>query len=281
MDNFVISDLKTFAIVASAIGTPLALALLVAWRTKSFLTILSRLWSLFHGKAPSAVPFINEYLSTQSAVVQLVFSTGAKVRTKKHAKRVVDWCTKHDESLEEAVRCGPYFDWELPGLNETRKRNPLPSFLAVLAFCACAGGLFAIAAYDKPILRVNGTSTWFGITPDYAQPLFSSQILAFKQCEEISLNKTDHQGRSVQDFKLLCRIFGSEKVEDRRTYIAKELREQKIVAGVYSVVFLLMMLIPIRTLAQQERAKKMQKRLRLNATTRSDDETQEDSIDVN
>lgn len=281
MDNSVINDLKNIGILFGAVGGPLGLGLLVAWRTRSFLTIFSRLWSLFHGKTTSTVPSIKEYLDSQSAVMHLIFSTGAKARTEKHATRLIDWCRKHDESLEDAVRCGPYFDWELPGLDETRKRKPGASIAALLLFLAFAGTLLAVSAYDKPILRMKATSTWFVITADHAEPLFSDQRLAFEQCGKPSGGDAPQHEFSAQDVALLCGIFGHEKIEERRAYFVKTLREQRIIAGLYGFVSLMLMIIPARTLAQQDRTRKMQDRLRKNATSRTTGNTQEDSVDVN
>jgi hypothetical protein len=267
MDTTAISDLGNIGALIGACAAPVtffAIAFFIRWRTGSFLTVLSRIWTIFHGKTNTSIPYVKQYLDEQAVVMQLIFATGARVRTEQHAKRLIDWSSSNDESLLDAVRCGPYFDWELPGLkreNEQIERNDARVNVGMLLLLlTLASVLFGVMIYDRPLMRMKASGTWFTVTTTAAERFWSSRQLTWSSCAKISEGRVIDTGFSAADTKLLCETFTPTKETDMRAFLQRTLTEQRITAGSLSALCFLLMYLPGKVISIKGHAGAMRKR---------------------
>lgn len=278
MENTAVSNLGNIGLIFASAAAPLTLvtlALFIRWRTGSFLTVFSRMWTFFHGKGTASVPFIKNHLDSLTAVMQLNFSIGTRIRTEQHAKRVIQWCERHDESLLDAARCGRQFDWELPGLKEPfatsgAQRNGA-SFATFIALIVLAAAFLSIALYDRALLQLKASGTIFSLSADSAQPLWSDDRLIFAQCGTVANPSTS--GFSPSDAKIICDAFGKKEEEsDRAKYVSKTLAEQRSASLILCLMSFALTYLPFKIMSDNQRAKEMRDRLRSRSRSRTENE---------
>lgn len=222
---------RKFGLLASPVLLLVAV-LLIRWRTSSSHTVFARLWRLFHGKAHTAAPKLKDYLDSQEATLQFRFTSGVPARTEQHARRLIEWAEEHDESLGDAVRCGPCFDFELPGLKDRSEQAGRGVRLLVggafLILLYIGIGLSWFALYDKPLLRLRATNTWFSITAETARPLWSGEGFAFSRCAAAGSEDDGKSGFAPGERKVLCDGFADDSTAaERETYVERALRGQR------------------------------------------------------
>lgn len=281
MNNAFFNSLGDIVTFVSSIALPVSLLLLaifIRWRTGSYLTVFSRLWTIFHGKTPAASLPIKDYLDAQTSVSRLRFQTGAKVRTEEHARRLLEWSTTHNESLTDAAACGPYFDFELPGLKDySALPGPLQKTFYGLCFAALLMAfwlMMMLVAYDKPLLRIKSTGTWVAFTAESAEPFLGSGKLALAQCGTAGTVPKSGGPFVATDVTVICSIAQSRTPEQLRTDLDVTLREQKASAFAAAILCALLTYPLIQTGIFIDNAKAMRRRLSLRTpTTRAQNNT--------
>ncbi len=277
MDTVTISSIVTLSVAAAPIlGTAafFLVGLIVWWRTGSSITILSRLWRLLHGKMSPAVPAISGYLAAQAEVARLSFETGARFRTAQQAERVIAWSIRHDESLCDAAACGPYFDFELPGLKD-RSSQPKPwaivgigAFFATLSIAILTAALFMIP--DRAILRLTATGTWLTIDRESVKPMTFAPGFTLARCSRDYSAIPPSAGFTPAEVGALCDAVKAESPASLGRFIDRSIAGQRQVLGVIAVTLACWAWPTYATLRHAGKANAMRKRLRRKAATGAD-----------
>ncbi len=243
MDTATISSLVTLTVAAAPIlgaAAMFVLGLIVWWRARSSITILSRLWRMLHGKANAAVPAISDYLAAQAEVARLCFETGASLRTAQQAERVIAWSLRHDESLHDAAACGPYFDFEAPALKDRSCQPPPWAIVAIAtAFAMLLLAILAVSLLSVPnraILKLNTTSTWLTIDRESAKPLAGSAGFQLSACHADYKLIPAHAGFSQADIAALCDAFKEENNASLGRFIDQSIHTQRQVFAVMAAI---------------------------------------------
>lgn len=281
MNNAFFNSLGDIVTFVSSIGLPVSLVLLaifIRWRTGSYLTVFSRLWTIFHGKTPAASLPIKEYLEAQTSVSRLRFQTGAKVRTEEHARRLLEWSAANNESLTDAAACGPYFDFELPGLKDrSTLPGPLQKTFYALGFVSLLVAfwlMMILVAYDKPLLRIKSTGTWVAFTAESAEPFLGSGKLALTQCGAAGTVPKSSGPFAAADVTVICSIARSRTPAQLRQDMGVTLREQKASALAAALSCVLLTYPLIRMGIFIDNANSMRRRLSARPpTTRAQNDT--------
>ena len=276
MDMTTISNLSNSGLSLGAVFTAILLsmlAVLIRWRTGSSLTLLSRLWKLFHGKTNATVPFIKEHLDSQASVMELRFKIGVPARTEQHARRLTAWGADHDESLVDAVRCGPHFDFERPGLKDPSEQptdKAIAGISMLFLICAVMALCFLwMTSADRALLKLKPTGTWFSMTAQDVRPLFAEGF-QLKNCPLALSGKLPLTGFTAADIKLLCDAVREEEPAHLASYLKQSLASQRGLFGGFMLLFIIPLFPLYATVRHSTNANAMRERLRRKAVARAD-----------
>lgn len=204
-----------------------ALTLFVWRRTRSFHSIMSRLWGLFADRKECDDPTIDSFLKNRSALMQFRFTTGIRASTSEEAHAVINYAKKKRIDPDRIAACGEYFDVTIPSLKDEKY---LPKkwglvFLAVSCIiCSLATCTFLLGSLsDNMIVRMKESGTWFALGNDRAKPLFGSTALNFSQCTSDHTQLARQIGFTSGEIDILCK----EKPEEIAKYVKNGLPEQR------------------------------------------------------
>lgn len=162
---------------------------------------------------------VRDYLDNHTSALQLRFVTGIAVRTEKHARCLVQWADRNDESLLDAGRCGPHFDAEIPALKQRSKRvkNRMIVLLGVAAMLIAVAAFVATTfiAENRVILQLNATKTWFTLSEKSAKPFFGGSTLEFAKCNRNYPDLYQPKGFTLSEITILCDSY--KKVQRRNS----------------------------------------------------------------
>jgi hypothetical protein len=230
MDTATISSVIDFAskggLTLAGVVTVL-IFLYVYKRTKSPHIILARLWLLLNGKQECKDPVIKKFLDEQSDLLQFRFITGIQATSVAHVGVLTNWCASQGETITTVAACGPYFDIKhsIPLTNSKLPKKKTVVFFAITATVLVVVAMLAMSgmAYDRALLRMKNTGTWFGINEQSVKPIGSEPGFSLSQCKEV-VAKGEHPGFKDSDVAFIC-SWGQE--ESTKVYIAKTISGQR------------------------------------------------------
>lgn len=208
----------------------LSLAYIVWQRTGSSHLFLSRLWRMFLGKNSHNVVEIQDVIDTQTAVMQFRFITGLRTRTRKRAEAVIMWARQHDEDIGDIAACGPYFDLETPGLKPDKELPKKWSLIVLLILTVILAlsflGSTGAVIYDKAVLRMKQSSTWFTLDEQVAKPISDAPGYYLRRCKESPLTLSSNSGFTRNEVELLCRSHNEGELQG---FVDSSISSQRIV----------------------------------------------------
>lgn len=235
----------------------------IIWRrTGSSHLFLSRLWMMIFGKNQCNVPEIQDAIDTQTAVMQFRFITGLRIRTKERAEAVIAWARRHNENIADIAACGPYFDLENPGLKpEARlpKRWRLGALViatvifALLLLCSTGAVIF-----DRAVLRMKQTSTWFILNEEVAKPISDSPGFFLRKCNEPASTLALNSGFTENEVKILCRAYIEKELAG---FVNSSIRSQRIIFFCLAIYIGYLLISTLRWLNWGVKAHEVRKRL--------------------
>lgn len=247
--------LPTMSLIAMTI-----LAFYVWNRTQSSYSLLARLWQLFHGSKDCKNKEIAEFLDEQFALMQFRFTTGIPARTRRHAIAVIDWARRNNEDVGAVASCGPYFDFENIKLKEEkelpRKWHLTCRFLLVLFLLFVAMSSFSGAFFDRAILQLKSSGTYFTLSVNDAKPIGYEPGFNLKQCASGKLPSDNVFNK--KDVDVICELLKDKNLD---SYLTQTIKQQKIVFSIATFPFAWIFWIVFSWLMQGVRAWDMLKRL--------------------
>lgn len=230
-------------------------------RTGSPHIILGRLWSILHGDKECKTPVIKNFLDEQSSVHQFIFMTGLRIKTPGQIAVLQSWTNSNGETISSIAACGRYFDLArvIP-----REREKLPSkpmmlglafgviILAILTATSLVG-----TVYDRALLKMKDTGTWFSLDNDIAKAIGSYPGFFLENCPDLIATK-EHPGFQQNDVVNICK-WRLEK--DSRKFISATVTEQRQLFGAAFLLFGFLLVKLYNTVVQTSNALAMHQRL--------------------
>lgn len=230
-------------------------------RTKSPHIILARLWLMLNGKKECNDPIIKKFLDEQSDLLQFRFITGIQAKTVAHVATIKTWCDRHGETITAVAACGQYFN-----INESRPladdkmpTNKLMAFFALIVTVLTVAAMLALTGvvYDRALLRMNATGTWFGINDHSAKPIGSAPGFLLSECKDV-IAKGDHPGFKASDVAFICNW---SQEQGTNTYLAKTISGQRTLCAFVALFLALASWRNYRKMLQASEAIALRKRI--------------------
>lgn len=217
---------------------PVFFLLWLCARTGSWYPLIFIAWKLLVSKDENKSKCINDYLANQRDVNQFRAFTTMKVRTIKHAEKIIKWCEEKDVSHEEIKICSNFFDIEELRIKE--ERLPSKKFKAFILFPAISliSLLFYIsilmAANNSAALQFKNEGKNFFINETEAKPMFtfSNETLTKKSCSENTYSQS--KIFNPEEIKIICEFFDSKELKPT---VERNIINQRFLFGYFSFVF--------------------------------------------
>lgn len=256
-------------ISAPVVGV-IVLALLVWQRTKSTHSLMTRLWTLFHGGAKCHERKLGDLFDQQSDLMRFRFIAGVRARTHSQMLKVIEFCQRENENVETIAAVGHHFDLEHVEL----KKNLPPRWwtyiefvwsMALAMFCVT---LVVLALQNQALLKMNKSGRLFFLSNDSART-FPAKGAGISRKACVSHEPLANSGFSSEDNVIVCEAFGD---KDLSKYIDESIRSQRYIFGFGILILSLLCWVAGASVLQASRARAM--KARLEARRRGDHEEQ-------
>jgi hypothetical protein len=235
--------------------------------TESLFIIKSRLSDLINSKHTFNHEKLKKYQQQELDLHYFNFKFKLNVKTPYAMDKLIAWAERSAIQLDELKKARPY-------LNPTEQtfNIPKPRFVktfVLLAVLVATGIFFAIYTPNAALTRVNKTGQWFWVTDSEAFSFTSYLPKPFHTSDAWSLNSgnclLDTTATPLSDDwdkKVICYVM----LGNKQGYVKNTIQEQKILAGVLSLPWLIVILAVFqesrRRRAATELLRRSQKKLR-------------------
>lgn len=256
-----VSEILSRGTTAVTLGT-LILGSYIWSRTRSFHTILSRLWAIFSDRKECDDPKIDAFLKSRSALMQFRFMTGIKAPTQSHAHNIIDYANRHRVDTDLIRACGSYFDLSIPALKDEKHipkdwhlflQRLICIVLAIMAFAMLMGCLT-----DDMLVNTNDSGTLFALNAKRAKPLFHANALYFDECSTEHAKLAKKTGFTLREVSDLCK----EAPESIAKYVQTELPEQRFIFAYFLGVCLYITIPSLIWLRHGSNARELNKHIK-------------------